>query len=118
MRTLRAALNRWVIAALVAWSLLNLFVQTFKGASVGGGACWTDPTCGEIPWIPTAAWIGGILLILMIGFASRARALEDPSQAELAIPIADRLLAVAVVLAFLALAAVAFWSYEANRAVS
>ncbi len=73
MRTLRATLNRWVIAALIAWSLLNLFVQTFKGASVGGLACRTDPTCGEIAWIPTAAWIGGMLLILVLGFLVRAR---------------------------------------------
>jgi heme A synthase len=115
MRTLRATLNRWVIAALVAWSLLNLFVQTFKGTNVGGLACRTDPTCGEIAWIPTAAWLGGILVILAIGFALRAAVPGSPSREEPPIPIADRLLAVAVVLAVLALAAVAFWSYQANR---
>ena len=117
MRTLRATLNRWVIAALVAWSLLNLLVQMFKGTNVGGFACATDPTCGEIAWIPTAFWIGGILLILAIGFVLATRAQGGPSQEGPAIPIADRLLAVAVVLAVLALAAVAFWSYQANRVV-
>ena len=115
MRTLRATLDRWVIGALVAWSLLMLFVQTFKGTNVGGRACVTDPTCGEIAWIPTAAWLGGILLILIIGFVLHAVAQRGPIREEPAIPIADRLLAVAIVLAVLALAAVAFWAYQANR---
>jgi hypothetical protein len=80
MRTLGTTFDRWVIGVLVAWSLLMLFVQTFKGTNVGGRACVTDPTCGEIAWIPTAAWLGGILLILIIGFVRHVGAQRGPSR--------------------------------------
>jgi hypothetical protein len=71
MTTLRVALHRWSVIGIAAWSLLVLMAQTFKGGGVGGWECDTDPTCGEIGWIPAAAWVGGIMLTIVIGYASR-----------------------------------------------
>jgi hypothetical protein len=118
MRTLRVTLDRWTVAAILVWSLINLYVQTFKGASVGGPACYTDPTCGEIAWIPTAAWIGGILIILVMGFLVNSARHDRRKWAEPPIPIVDRLTAVVVVLAMLAFAALVFWYYQATRVVA
>jgi hypothetical protein len=115
MRTLRAALNRWVIATLVAWTLLILAVETFKGTNVGGSACFTDPTCGEIGWIPSAAWIGGMLIILAIGFAMRSPDADSPDQKPSRTTLADKLVALIVVLAILVLVTVALTFYQDNR---
>ena len=57
MRTLRAVFRPWVFVAVVGWSLLILFEQIFGGSGVGGPACYTDPTCGAVPWIPPVVWI-------------------------------------------------------------
>jgi hypothetical protein len=111
MRTLRAALYPRVMGALAGWSLLMLLVQTFKGGSVGGRACYTDPTCGEIGWIPTATWIVGLLVILVIGFAVRSR---DPG-GESGTTVPDKLVAAIVVLGIVLFAAAAFTLYQDIR---
>jgi hypothetical protein len=111
MKTLRAALYPQVLGALAGWSLLMLLVETFKGSSVGGRACYTDPTCGEIGWIPTATWIVGILVILVIGFAVRSREQGDRSGTTLP----DKLVAVVVVLGILVFAGAALTFYQDLR---
>src|SRR3954468_9582796 len=77
MKTLRATMNRYVVSALAGWSVLMYLVQTFKGTNVGGLACETDPTCGEVGWVPWAFWLGGVAIILLIGsvvaYATRTR---------------------------------------------
>jgi hypothetical protein len=90
---------------LVGWSLLNLFVQTFKGGSVGGRACYTDPRCGEVGWVPTVFWIAGMLVILFVGFTVRSRRPGDR------ISIADMLAAVVVLVGVLVLAGVGLTIY-------
>ncbi len=115
MRTLRATLYREVVAVLVAWSLLMLLVQTFKGGSVGGPACYTDPTCGEIGWIPTAFWIIGILVILVVGFALRPERLRSADSGS---GPTDKVVAVALVLGTLAIVAVALTLYQDSRPIS
>jgi len=71
MSLLRAIARPLVLAAVVGWSALVLLAQTFKGASVGGPACRTDPNCGEVPWIPVAVWLGGCVVILVLGYWTR-----------------------------------------------
>lgn len=66
MKTLRAVFRPWVIVAVVGWSLLILFDQIFMGSSVGGPACYTDPTCGAVTWIPPVVWIAGIVFIVVV----------------------------------------------------
>jgi len=114
MRTLRVTLYREVVAALVAWSLLVLLVQTFKGGSVGGPACYTDPRCGEIGWIPTAFWIVGILGILVVGFALRPARLRsvDPASG------GDKVVAVVLVLVTLLGVAATLTLYQDSRPIS
>jgi hypothetical protein len=73
MSTIRRILRPVVILALIAWTFLVLLLQTFKGSSAGGFGCLHDPTCGEIGWIPTAAWIGGLIFILAVAWAKRRR---------------------------------------------
>ena len=68
MNGLRAAVRPWVIAGLAAWSVLVLLAQAFKGSSVGGPACRTDPNCGEVLWVPVVVWLGGCLIILGLGY--------------------------------------------------
>jgi heme A synthase len=58
--------TKLAITAAVAWTVLIVFIQTFKGGSVGGRACWDDPTCGEIWWIPPLAWIVGLIVIALV----------------------------------------------------
>jgi hypothetical protein len=99
MTTLRVALHRWAVIGIAAWSLLVLIAQTYKGSGVGGPECWTDPTCGEIGWIPAAAWVGGIMLILVLGYASRPAG-------EPATSTKDKVVGLAVALGILVLVAV------------
>jgi hypothetical protein len=66
MRTLRAVFRPGVFVAVVGWSLLILFEQTFGGSHVGGPECFTDHTCGAVPWIPPVVWFGGIVFILVV----------------------------------------------------
>ena len=115
MRTLRVTLYREVVAALVAWSLLMLLVQTFKGGSVGGPACYTDPRCGEIGWIPTAFWIVGILVILAVGFALRPARLRSADSAS---GLGDKVVAVVLVLVTLVGVAAALTLYQDSRPIS
>jgi hypothetical protein len=77
MNLLRGIATLLVLVALVGWSALVLLAQTFKGASVGGPACFTDPSCGEIGWIPVAVWLGGCVVILAIGYWARRRGKAD-----------------------------------------
>ena len=97
---------------MVGWSLLNLFVQAFKGGSVGGRACYTDPTCGEVGWVPTVFWIAGMLIILVIGFIVRSPGRRSRTT------IADMLVAVLVAIGVLVLAGVGFTIYQDVRANS
>ena len=115
MRTLRATLYREVVAVLVGWSLLMLLVQTFKGGSVGGPACYTDPRCGEIGWIPTAVWIVGILVILVVGFALRPARLRSVDSAS---GLGDKVVGVVLVLVALAVVAAALTLYQDTRPIS
>ncbi len=77
MNLLRAIARPLVLAAVVGWTALVLLAQAFKGSSVGGPACRTDPNCGEVLWIPVAAWLGGCLVILVIGYWIRHRGKAD-----------------------------------------
>jgi hypothetical protein len=77
MNGLRAAVQPWVIAGVAAWSVLVLLAQTFKGSSVGGPACRTDPNCGEVGWIPVAVWLAGCAVILVIGYWTRHQGKPD-----------------------------------------
>jgi hypothetical protein len=118
MRTLRAALSRGTIVAAIAWSLVILFTESFKGTNVGGKACYTDPTCGEVGWIPTATWIGGILVILVIGYALHERARTDSSDGPPAATLADKLVAVVAVVTVLLIAAAVFTLYLDHRPIA
>jgi len=110
--TLRLALHRWTVVGIAAWSLVMLVTETFKGGGVGNPRlCATDPTCGEIGWIPTAAWIGGILLILALGYGLRP--VREP-----ATTAKDKVVGLAIVLGILVLAGVAFTLYQDNRPIS
>jgi len=110
MRTLRAALSRGTIVAAIAWTLVILFIETFKGSNVGGPACYTDPTCGEVGWVPTAAWVGGILVILVIG--------HGPTGRQPATTLADKLVAVVVAVTVLVIAAAVFTFYQDHRPIA
>ena len=68
VNNLRAIARPIVLAAVVGWSVVVLFAQTFKGANVGGPACNTDPTCGEVGWVPVVVWLGGCLIIFGLGY--------------------------------------------------
>jgi Mn2+/Fe2+ NRAMP family transporter len=92
----------------LAWSLVILFIETFKGSNVGGPACYTDPTCGEVGVIPTAAWIGGVLVILLMGYATK----RQPASS-----YTDKLVAVVVVVTVLVFAAAAFTFYQDHRPI-
>jgi hypothetical protein len=70
----RSLLRPWVIAALIGWSAIVFLAQLFKGGSIGGPACYTDPSCGENMLVPPLAWLGGIAVILLLGWATRRRA--------------------------------------------
>jgi hypothetical protein len=70
MDTVRNTLRPAVIVLLSLWSVSILLLQLFKGGSVGGAACYTDPTCGENPnmgYAVWAAWLAGVLIILAVG---------------------------------------------------
>ncbi len=71
MHLLRAIARPLVLVVVVGWSALVLLAQAFKGASVGGLACRTDPNCGEVLWMPVAVWLGGCVVILVIGYWTR-----------------------------------------------
>jgi heme A synthase len=101
MAALRAALRPWPLTGIVVWTLVLLAHQIFLGGGIGGPACYTDPTCGEKGWIPTATWIGGILLILALGYASR-------SDSERATTTTDKVVSLAVVLGVLLVAGAGF----------
>jgi hypothetical protein len=73
MRTARGLFTRWVILAIAGWSVLVLLFQTFKGANVGNPACIKDPYCGEVGWVPVAAWVAGIVLIVLVAYLWRRR---------------------------------------------
>ena len=77
MNRLRAAVRPWVIACVAVWSVLVLLAQAFKGSSVGGPACRTDPKCGEVGWIPVAVWLAGCVVILVLGYWTRHRGNAD-----------------------------------------
>jgi hypothetical protein len=109
--TLRVALHRWTLGGIAAWSLIMLVTETFKGTNVGGPACYTDPTCGEVGWIPTATWIGGIVLILALGYCLRPAS-------EPATTTKDKVVGLAVALGLLVLAGVAFTLYQDNRPIT
>ena len=112
MATLRLALHRWTLVGIVAWSLVVLWTETFKGGSVGNPyLCATDPTCGEVGWIPTAAWIGGILLILVLGYGLRPA--REPGTTW-----KDKVVGLAIALGILVLAGVAFTLYQDNRSIA
>jgi hypothetical protein len=74
MHTARHILQPWVIAALIGWPVLVLLAQTFKGATVGGPLCRADPTCAETGYLPPLVWLGGMALILVLGWVARRRA--------------------------------------------
>jgi hypothetical protein len=61
------------VAALIGWTAIVVLLQTFKGAGVGGMQCRTDPACGEVGWIPPAAWLIGILVIVGVAWWTRRR---------------------------------------------
>ena len=111
MTALRLALHRWTVAGIVAWSLLVLYMETFKGAGGGGLRCATDPTCGEVGWIPTAAWIVGILLILGLGYRVRPAS-------ERATTTKDKVVGIALAVIILMLAGAAFTIYQDNRPIA
>jgi hypothetical protein len=70
MDSIRNTLRPAVILLLIVWSVSILLLQLFKGGSVGGAACYTDPTCGEnlnMGYAVWAAWLAGIFIILAMG---------------------------------------------------
>ena len=74
MTTLRVALHRGTVVAIAIWSLLLLVNEMFKGGSVGNPIlCATDPRCGEGRYsvVATVAWVGGTLLVLVLGYVFR-----------------------------------------------
>ena len=102
MATLRLALHRWTLVGIVAWSLVVLWNPRL---------CATDPTCGEMGWIPTAAWIGGILLILVLGYGLRPA--REPGTTW-----KDKVVGLAIALGILVLAGVAFTLYQDYRSIA
>ena len=112
MTTLRVALHRGTLVGIAAWSLMMLVTETFKGGSVGNPRlCATDPTCGEVGWIPTAAWIGGTLVILVLGYGLRPAGGRATTRK-------DKVVGVVLALGILVLVGVAFTLYQDNRPIA
>jgi hypothetical protein len=110
--TLRVALHRWTLVGIAGWSLVMLVTETFKGGSVGNPRlCATDPTCGDVGWIPTAAWIGGALVILVLGYGLR------PAGGP-ATTTRDKVVGLVVAVGVLVLVGVAFTLYQDNRPIA
>jgi hypothetical protein len=110
--TLRVALHRSTLVGIAAWSLVMLVTETFKGGSVGNPwLCATDPTCGEVGWIPTAAWIGGTLVILVIGYGIR------PAGGP-ATTTRDKVVGLVVAMGVLVLVGVALTLYHDSRPIA
>jgi hypothetical protein len=65
------------------------------------------PDLREVGWIPTAAWIGGILLILAFGYALRPA--SEPGTTT-----RDKVVSLAVALVFFVLAGVASTRFQGN----
>ena len=113
MTSLRLALHRWTLVAIAAWSLLILVMEMFKGGGVGNPIlCATDPTCGDVgSWVPTAAWVGGTLLIVVLGYGLR------PAGGP-ATTTKDKIVGLAVAVGVLVLVAAALTLYHDNRPIA
>ena len=113
MTTLRLALHRWTLLGIAAWSLVMLVMQMFKGGGVGNPLlCATDSTCGDVAgWIPTAAWLGGILVILVLGYGLRPAG--GPSTTT-----KDKVVGLVVAVGVLVLVGVALTLYQDNRPIA
>jgi hypothetical protein len=109
--TLRVALHRWTLVAIATWSLLLLVNEMFKGGSVGNPIlCATDPRCGEGTYsvVATAAWVGGTLLILVLGYVFRpVRQPETRTK--------DKVVSLIVATGVLVLAGLAITLYQVSR---
>ena len=67
-------MTRYLTALVPAalWTALVLLALQFRGAHVGGPACWTDPGCDDpIAWNEIVIWAIGIMAILI--WAARRR---------------------------------------------
>jgi hypothetical protein len=113
MATLRLALHRGTLVAIAVWSLLMLVMEMFKGGGVGNPRlCATDPRCGDVAsWMPTAAWVGGTLLILVIGYGLR------PANGP-ATTTKDKVIGFAVAVGVLVLVGVALTLYHDSRPIA
>jgi len=73
MSVARRILQPWVIATLIGWSVLVLLTQVINGATVGGELCSGDAVCAETGLLPPIMWLGGVAIILALGFVARRR---------------------------------------------
>jgi hypothetical protein len=111
--SLRVALHRGTLVAIAIWSLLLLVNEMFKGGSVGNPVlCATDPRCGEGTYslVATVAWVGGTLIILVLGYVFR------PTGGP-ATTTKDKVVGLAIAVGVLVLAGVAITLYQVSQPV-
>jgi hypothetical protein len=88
-------------------------MEMFKGGGVGNPRlCATDPTCGDVAgWLPIAAWAGGILVILVLGYGLRPGG--GPSTTT-----KDKVVGLVVAVGILVLVGVALTLYQDSRPIA